>query len=207
MARGGARTISGPPPDPNALRRDRKSDRDGWTTLPAEGRKGPTPPWPLPPDIQLTAQLDVAEQKREMLEAQIEAGMHAKNGLARLAQLDQIIAVLRAQIARAEEMETALWAQLWSKPQAVAWEQLQMINNVAIYVRWQVRGELGDLKAAQEARQWDDRLGLNPSGMLRNRWKMEPSAKAAEAPAAPARGRSKTTKERLAGLTVIDGGA
>jgi hypothetical protein len=33
--------------DPMALRRDRPGDKDGWTTLPAEGRKGDPPPWPL----------------------------------------------------------------------------------------------------------------------------------------------------------------
>ncbi|MCO6011426.1 hypothetical protein NE236_41400 [Actinoallomurus purpureus] len=38
---------SGPPPDPNALRRDRASDKAGWITLPAEGRTGEPPVWPL----------------------------------------------------------------------------------------------------------------------------------------------------------------
>lgn len=38
---------TGPPPDPNALRRSRPADVAGWTTLPAEGRQGPPPPWPL----------------------------------------------------------------------------------------------------------------------------------------------------------------
>lgn len=47
MPSGGARANSGPPPDPNALRRNRKSDASGWSTLPAEGRTGPTPVWPL----------------------------------------------------------------------------------------------------------------------------------------------------------------
>lgn len=47
MPSGGARTRSGPAPDPNALRRDRPGDRDGWTTLPADGRTGPAPEWPL----------------------------------------------------------------------------------------------------------------------------------------------------------------
>jgi len=45
MPTGGARARSGPPPDPNALRRDR--DGDEWVVLPAEGRKGKTPAWPL----------------------------------------------------------------------------------------------------------------------------------------------------------------
>lgn len=47
MPRGGARVNSGPPPDPNALRRDRKEDKQGWTLLPAGGREGDPPTWPL----------------------------------------------------------------------------------------------------------------------------------------------------------------
>jgi hypothetical protein len=43
--RGGARTRSGPPPDPTALRRER--DSNDWVKLPAAGRTGRTPPWPL----------------------------------------------------------------------------------------------------------------------------------------------------------------
>lgn len=46
MSSGGARSRSGPPPDPNALRRDRKDDA-AWITLPREGRPGPPPEWPL----------------------------------------------------------------------------------------------------------------------------------------------------------------
>lgn len=45
MARGGHGN-SGPPPDPNALRRDRKDD-GGWVDLPAAGRSDPPPAWPL----------------------------------------------------------------------------------------------------------------------------------------------------------------
>lgn len=46
MPSGGARVNSGPAPDPNALRRDRKSDGE-WLTLPSEGRTGVAPGWPL----------------------------------------------------------------------------------------------------------------------------------------------------------------
>lgn len=45
MAKGGARARSGPAPDPEALRRDR--DEGEWTVLPAEGREGDPPEWPL----------------------------------------------------------------------------------------------------------------------------------------------------------------
>lgn len=43
MPSGGARARSGPPPDPNALRRDR--DKVEWIHLTA--RDGVAPPWPL----------------------------------------------------------------------------------------------------------------------------------------------------------------
>lgn len=46
MPKGGARVRSGPAPDLNALRRDK--DSADWTVLPAEGRRGNVPDWPLP---------------------------------------------------------------------------------------------------------------------------------------------------------------
>lgn len=47
MPKGGARSRSGPPPDPNALRRSRKSD-PAWTKVSADARHGkPAPEWPL----------------------------------------------------------------------------------------------------------------------------------------------------------------
>lgn len=46
MPKGGhART--GPPPDPMALARERPSDQASWSTLPAAGREGKPPRWPL----------------------------------------------------------------------------------------------------------------------------------------------------------------
>jgi hypothetical protein len=47
MPRGGARSVSGPPPDPNALRRNRAADLAGWTTLPRQVPYQPPPEWPL----------------------------------------------------------------------------------------------------------------------------------------------------------------
>ena len=46
MPRGG-HAASGPAPDPNALRRNRATDQAGWRALPAEGRTGELPEWPL----------------------------------------------------------------------------------------------------------------------------------------------------------------
>lgn len=45
MPKGGARARSGPAPDPNALARER--DAGEWTILPASGRPGDAPEWPL----------------------------------------------------------------------------------------------------------------------------------------------------------------
>lgn len=47
MPRGGARAVSGPPPDPRSLRSSKAADKGGWRTLPAEGRQAPAPEWPL----------------------------------------------------------------------------------------------------------------------------------------------------------------
>lgn len=56
MVSGGARVRSGPPPDPNAIRRDRPSDAAGWRTLPRLVPKKAPPKWPLvdPTDRELT---------------------------------------------------------------------------------------------------------------------------------------------------------
>ena len=45
MPSGGARARSGPPPDPNALRRDR--DKNDWLRLDPSPRDGDPPAWPL----------------------------------------------------------------------------------------------------------------------------------------------------------------
>jgi hypothetical protein len=39
--------VSGPPPDPRSRKQTKLAERGGWTTLPAEGRPGPVPDWPL----------------------------------------------------------------------------------------------------------------------------------------------------------------
>jgi len=63
MSSGGARARSGPAPDPNALRRDRKDDA-GWTVLPADGRKRKAPVFPLVDPSKRELQLWVALWKK-----------------------------------------------------------------------------------------------------------------------------------------------
>lgn len=47
MPSGGARVRSGPPPDPDALRRDRETDQSTWRALPDTPVEAPPPEWPL----------------------------------------------------------------------------------------------------------------------------------------------------------------
>ncbi|QDH92106.1 minor tail protein [Streptomyces phage Dubu] len=47
MARGGARSRSGPAPTSTERSHKAKATAEGWTTLPADGRDGPLPAWPL----------------------------------------------------------------------------------------------------------------------------------------------------------------
>jgi len=67
-----------------------------------------------------------------------------------------------------------LWEELWSTPQAVAWERLGAgtIRVVARYVVLLAEADVGEPKAAMEVRQIEDRLGLSPLAMLRLRWEV-----------------------------------
>lgn len=149
MVSGGARAVSGPPPDPNALRRNRKDDKAGWQTLPAEGRTGEPPEWPL---------IDL------------------------------------------QPREWDLWRDLWARPQAVAWEQLDQRYEVAMFVRKLAEAEQprASVELQKVVRQYLDSLGLSVQGMLRNRWRInpaepEPEPAEAEAPSP----RRKSAKDRL----------
>lgn len=130
MPRGGARTVSGPPPDPRSLRSAKSMDKGGWRTLPAEGRQTPAPEWPL---------------------------------------------------TEAAERELELWAEMWDKPQAVAWEDMGQELEVALFVRTLAEAEQPGARVDVQkmVRSYLDSLGLSVAGMNRNRWKIAPAAEAA----------------------------
>lgn len=157
MASGGARTRSGPAPDPNALRRDRKSDQAGWLLLPAEGRAGAAPTWPLPTFT---------------------------------------------------DRELEVWAALWSKPQAVAWDRFGLGDQVALYVRrWCEAEELGSSVALSTlVRQLADALGLSMPGMNSLRWRIaaDETAQKREERAAAAPARRSSSRDRM---KVVNGDA
>jgi hypothetical protein len=75
-------------------------------------------------------------------------------------------------IGEADVTERAMWDRYWRKPQAAAWARIGLTDEVALYVRAFVIATRGDIKAMAEARQIGDRLGLNPTAMLKNRWRV-----------------------------------
>lgn len=86
-----------------------------------------------------------------------------------------LAAMLKVSVELAEtlhERELVVWASIWRTPQAAAWSRNGWQHDVALYVRYLVLGETGDLDSAKEARMWSDRLGLNPAAMLKNRWRV-----------------------------------
>lgn len=145
----GSSSRSGPAPDPNALRRDR--DAGEWLVLPAEGRSGPAPEFPL------------------------------KNLMGR---------------------EAELWAELWVKPQAVAWERAGLLLEVALFTRRFVEVEQHNAAAIKGTlvRQMMDSLGLTTPGLRSNRWRIE----AVEQPKAQQTAPRASSRSRL---TVVAEGA
>lgn len=141
-----------------------------------EGRgSNRAPAWPLIPDVVLTARRGLAADKVELLEYTLAEAESPSKRAAVERKLDaarETLAILEAQLREQRKLESVLWRDLWRLPQAVQWERLGWLRDVAQYVRFKVMAELGDMDSAKEARQWSDRLGLSPMSMLRLRWEV-----------------------------------
>jgi hypothetical protein len=147
----------------------------------------------------MSARRDLAAAMVEELEYDLGDGKPVER---KLDQAKERLTILERQLAEQKRLEASLWRDLWKLPQAVQWQRLGWLRDVAQYVRHKVLAELGDLDSAREARQWSDRLGLSPMAMLRLRWEVvadEFSQRREEkkAPATPSRRR----------LKVVDPGA
>lgn len=165
----------GPAPKPAAERR-RRNATTATTKLPAGGRTGDPPRWPLLADVVMVEQRDAARRLADELELQLlEPDLTGRARAAAQKKHDAATStanILDRQLEAQVEVEAELWAELWSTPQAAAWERLGWTREVAQYVRWKVKAEAGDLDSSKEARQLADRLGLNPLAMLRLRWEV-----------------------------------
>jgi len=174
--------MPGPAPKHPSTRARRNNPKAGFESLPATGRSGSVPSWPLLPDPVMLAEKEVSESRICDLQVEIESAEdgRTKGRLRRqLAQAEMSVAVLGLKIEQGRDSEVALWGLLWADPQAVMWDSsVAFQRSVALFVRWQIRAEQGDLKAAPEARMMSDRLGLNPLALQKLRAEIEHAAEA-----------------------------
>lgn len=192
----------GPPPKP-ADQRARRNASVAMTKLPASGRTGAAPSWPLGADAAIEARIEVA--KIVLKSATLEAS-DAADGRARAAAKRRVDKARVALVAAQQEKklsgaaERKIWAEVWKTPQAVQWEKRGWLREVALYCRLSAKGEGGSLDAAKEARQWSDRLGMNDLAMLRLRWEVVEDAP--QASREPTR-RSKRNTAKYGDLKVV----
>lgn len=94
-----------------------------------------------------------------------------------------------------------VWAELWSTPQAAAWERLGWSRVVARYVVVLADCEKSlSVGLLGEVRQLEDRLGLTPMAMLRLRWEVAADEVAAQRATTPTdRKRLKVADDAVAG--------
>lgn len=159
---------SGPPGNPNAVRRN---TRVGLVRLPAGGRTGRTPKWPLPDNPRLTARITLLSEEIEQLEERdLDEGGLSRTERTKLSRLRERLAIAEVERDETRNTEKALWRQLWKTPQAVQWETLRWDREVAQYVRHKAAAELGSMDDSKEARLRADSLGLTPKGMRALMW-------------------------------------
>lgn len=193
---------TGPAPKP-ADQRARRNATVAMTKLPAEGRKGRTPAWPLGGDLATETKIFELQQQIKQIEDDAEWETSARERSAqrrRLARANKQIAEAKAMKSHLAKNEKLLWAELWKTPQATQWQKLGWNREVAQYVRHKVKAEGGSLDDAKEARQLSDRLGLSPLALLRLRWEIaDPATTSSKTPAR----RSRRNAGKYGGLKVV----
>ncbi|MBS45306.1 MAG: hypothetical protein CMH83_19480 [Nocardioides sp.] len=193
----------GPAPKP-ADQRARRNASVAMTRLPAEGRKGRAPAWPLGADVGIETEIELTKLQIKGIRDEIEWATTSRDRSAQRRKLERAtkqLAKLQAMKKASTAAERRIWTALWKTPQAVQWEKDGWVRDVALYARLQAKGEAGSLDDAKEARQWSDRLGLNDLAMLRLRWEIaEPAA--AGTGDGPAR-RSKRNSSKYGDLKVV----
>lgn len=197
----------GPPPKA-ADQRARRNATVAMTRLPAGGRKGRAPAWPLGADVGIETEIELTKLRIKSIKDEVEWATAAKDRSALRRKLERAtteLAKLQAMRKAASATEKRIWTALWKTPQAVQWERRGWYREVALYARHQAKAEAGSLDDSKEARQREDRLGLNDMAMLRLRWEIaDPEPAASAAP----RARSRQNSSRYGALRVVaDSGA
>ncbi|MGH1563045.1 hypothetical protein [Mumia sp. DW29H23] len=168
--------MPGPAPKHPSVRARRNDPKSGFVTLPSKGREGDAPPWPLKPDNALIVEHRVAVSMVERIEVALdqETDGRKRRRLTKDLEAAEVKAeTLQSQIEGQAEAELEVWRELWATPQAVEWERTHAFRAVAMFVRWSVKAEGGNLDATKEARMWSDRLGLNPLALHKLRQEVE----------------------------------
>ncbi|MCC3311512.1 hypothetical protein [Nocardia africana] len=78
-------------------------------------------------------------------------------------------------LSRPKAREKALWAKVWTYPQAAQWAREPWRHEtIAMYVRWKVRAEQPNAAAADAAasHRFADQIGLTPAGLRENGWEI-----------------------------------
>jgi hypothetical protein len=149
MPRGGARNRSGPRPDPESGR----SDRRGFTltALPSEGYKGEPPSFPLEPIVLFVEYWEGSGRDRVRAKEEDKPASESFR-----------------------ERESQVWAEAWTTPQACAWSmQPWRWPIVAEYCRLKTVVELDPSASAAlvaQLHRYRDQLGLTPAGLKENGW-------------------------------------
>jgi len=152
MTSGGARSKSGPPPDPNSARSDARGIK--FTALPASGFGGQAPEFPLPKRVIINTWTEGSGRDREKRSERDDGATAAT-----------------------WERELELWAWLWTTPQACAWAQPSeawRLHTIAMYVRTFVICEGSDATAADKGslHRFADDIGMSPAGLRGNGWQI-----------------------------------
>lgn len=192
------------PKDP--AKRARRNATPVTTMLPAGGRRGPCPGWPLPPDPRATAQLELTRARAVELRDQWAAAEDARTARTlakRLETAELTVRTIELTLEQRYKQELSLWRDLWKLPQAVQWQRAGWRRDVAQYVRHKVLGELGDLDQSKEARQWSDRIGLTPLAMRRLGWTVAADEVAQRRDARTAAARATSARARRGPLRAV----
>lgn len=118
-----------------------------WVDLPSRGFAGPVPDFPLPRAIQF---MEYFEDGKKVSEKDDDA-------------TDEVW-----------DVELELWAELWRKPQAAAWDSLGLKFQVAAYVRAFLESVKADAVSGLKTAvlRMETELGLSVAGMRQNGWRI-----------------------------------
>lgn len=178
MPSGGARARSGPPVNPNSARSDARGI--AFRQLAGVPDTAPVPEFAMPP-MQLWETLP--------------------NGGRRFRKLATELRWKR---------ELELWEWVWHQPQSEVWrEQPWMTYNVAQWVRLAVTCEEEGAKAGDKTAllRLADQIGLTASGLALHQWQITTGQPADQAEPSERPARRRSSRARLAGMTVVDGGS